>query len=216
MTPVFFMSDGYLANSSEPWKLPKLSDLPKIQVLHPTKSEGPFLPFLRNEETLARPWAVPGTPGLEHRIGGIEKADKTGAVSYDPANHHRMTELRQEKIKRIAEDIPLAEVFGEKKGKVLVLGWGGTFGAIHAAVAELQKEGKSVSACHLNYINPFPRNLGEILKSFSTVLVPELNMGNLLFLVRAKFEGLHAVGYNKVYGQPFKIREIKEKVMEQL
>ncbi|OIO39277.1 MAG: 2-oxoglutarate ferredoxin oxidoreductase subunit alpha [Candidatus Omnitrophica bacterium CG1_02_46_14] len=226
MTPVYFMSDGYLANGSEPWKLPKISELPKIQVVHPKMGTAPFLPYLRNEQTLARPWAVPGTPGLEHRIGGLEKADKTGTVTYDPANHHRMTELRQEKIRRIAQDIPLAEVFGKKSGKVLVLGWGGTFGAIHAAVAELQQEGKPVSACHLNYINPFPRNLGQILKGFSTILVPELNMGQLLFLVRAQFsakadpsfggEGIHAVGYNKVSGQPFKIREIKAKVLEQL
>lgn len=222
MTPVFFMSDGYLANGSEPWRLPKISELPQIKIEHPKKGEGPFLPYARNEQTLARPWAVLGTPGLEHRIGGLEKADQTGAVSYDPANHHRMTQLRQEKIRRIAGDIPPAEVFGEKKGKVLVLGWGGTFGAIHAAVAECQHEGKPVSACHLNYLNPFPQNLGEILKNFSIILVPELNMGNLIFMIRSQFSAgadpsfggaeIHAVGYNKVSGQPFKIREIKEKI----
>ncbi len=212
MVPVFFMSDGYLANGSEPWRLPKISELPQIKIEHPKTSEGPFLPFTRNEQTLARPWAIPGTPGLEHRIGGIEKADRTGGVSYDPANHHRMTELRQEKIRRMANDIPAAEVIGEKKGKVLVLGWGGTYGSIHAAVTELQNEGKSVSACHLNYLNPFPKNLGEILKNFNTILVPELNMGNLIFMIRAQFEGVHAVGYNRVTGQPFKIREIKEKI----
>ena len=153
-----------------------------------------------------------GTPGLEHRIGGIEKADKTGNVSYDPDNHHRMTELRRDKIRRIADSIPPAEVFGEKNGKVLVLGWGGTYGTIHAAVLELSLAGKKVSACHLNYLNPFPRNLGEVLKSFETILVPELNMGNLIFMIRAEFEGIRAVGLNKVYGQPFKIREIKEKI----
>ena len=216
MAPVYFLSDGYLANGSEPWRLPKISELPEIKIEHPQKSDGPFLPFIRNEQTLARPWAVPGTPGLEHRIGGIEKADRTGSVSYDPANHHRMTQLRQEKIQRIANDIPPVQVFGEKKGKVLVLGWGGTYGAIHAAVAELQGEGKSVSACHLNYLNPFPKNLGEVLKNFSTILIPELNMGNLIFMIRAQFEGTHAVGYNKVSGQPFKIREIKEKTLELL
>ncbi len=212
MTPVFFMSDGYLANGSEPWKLPDIEKLPKIKIDHPKTSEGPFLPFTRDPQTLARPWAVPGTPGLEHRIGGIEKADRTGNVSYDPENHHKMTELRLEKIKRIANDIPPAEVLGEKNGKVLVLGWGGTYGSIHAAVAEIQKEGKKVSACHLHYLNPFPKNLGEILKSFETILIPELNMGNLLFLIRAEFEGIHTLGYNRVTGQPFKIREIKQQI----
>ena len=215
MCPVFFLSDGYLANGAEPWKLPEIDKLPKITIEHPTKNNnegGPFLPFLRNEKTLARPWAVPGTPGLENRIGGIEKADRTGNVSYDPSNHHRMTELRRDKIRRIADDIPLLEVTGEKKGKLLVLGWGGTYGSIHAAVTESRSQGKKVSSCHLNYLNPFPKNLGEILKNFETILVPELNMGNLLFMIRAQFEGVHAVGLNKVQGQPFKIREIKEKI----
>ena len=216
MTPVFFLSDGYIANGSEPWQLPKISEIKKIKIQHPSSGNTPFLPFVRDAKTLARPWAVPGTPGLEHRIGGIEKADKTGGVSYDPDNHHLMTELRAEKIKRIANDIPPVEIFGQKKGKVLVLGWGGTFGAIHAAVAEVQEEGKSVSACHLNYINPFPSNLGEILKNFETVLIPELNMGNLIFMIRAQFEGVHAVGYNRVTGQPFKIKEIKDKIKELL
>ncbi len=215
MCPVFFLSDGYIANGAEPWKLPDVAKLPKIVIEHPTKNNnegGQFMPFLRNEKTLARPWAVPGTPGLEHRIGGIEKADRTGSVSYDPANHHRMTELRRDKIRGIANDIPLAEVFGEKKGKLLVLGWGGTYGPIRAAVAELQGAGKKVSHCHLNYINPFPKNLGEILKSFETILIPELNMGNLIFLIRGEFEGLRTVGYNRVTGQPFKIKEIKDKI----
>jgi 2-oxoglutarate ferredoxin oxidoreductase subunit alpha len=216
MTPVFFMSDGYIANGAEPWKLPDVEKLPKIKIEHPTTSQGPFLPFVRDEKTLARPWALPGTPGLEHRIGGIEKADRTGNVSYDPENHHKMTVLRHEKIKRIADTIPPAEVFGEKKGEILALGWGGTFGVIHAAVDELQKEGKKVSACHLHYLNPFPKNLGEILRSFETILVPEINMGNLLFLIRAAFEGIHAVGYNRVTGQPFKIKEIKQKISELL
>ena len=212
MTPVFYLSDGYLASSAEPWRLPDINRLPKIAIAHPPSGEGPFLPFVRDEKTLARPWAVPGTPGLEHRIGGIEKADKTGGVSYDPENHHKMTLLRREKIKRIAQDIPPAEVLGEKKGKLLILGWGGTYGTIQTAVSELQAEGKKVSFCHLNYLNPFPGNLGEILRSFETILIPELNMGNLLFLIRAEFEGVHAVGYNRVTGQPFKIREIREKI----
>ncbi len=216
MCPVFFLSDGYLANGSEPWKLPEISKLPKIQVTHPQTSDEAFLPYVRDEKTLARGWAVPGTKGLEHRIGGIEKADRTGNVSYDPLNHHRMTELRREKIARIADDIPPAEVFGPQKGKLLVLGWGGTYGSLRAAVSELQKEGKQVSQCHLHHLNPFPKNLGEILKNFGTILIPELNMGNLLFLIRAEFEGVHAVGYNRVTGQPFKIREIRQKIEELL
>ncbi|MGH7198635.1 MAG: 2-oxoacid:acceptor oxidoreductase subunit alpha [Candidatus Omnitrophota bacterium] len=216
MTPVFFLSDGYIANGSEPWKLPEISKLPRIVVEHPQTSEGPFQPYVRDEKTLARAWAVPGTKGLEHRIGGIEKADLTGNVSYDPENHHKMTLLRREKIKRIADDIPPAQVFGEKKGKLLVLGWGGTFGTLHAAVLELQKEGKKVSQCHLYHLNPFPKNLGEVLKNFETILVPELNMGNLLFLIRAEFEGVRAVGYNRVTGQPFKISEIRRKIEELL
>ncbi len=212
MTPVFFLSDGYIANSSEPWKLPEISSLKKIEISHPKKWDGPFQPFVRDEKTLARPWAVPGTPGLEHRIGGIEKADKSGAVSYDPSNHHKMTELRRQKIRGIANDIPPADIFGDKKGKVLVLGWGGTYGALRAAVTELRAKGKKVSHCHLRYINPFPLNLGEIINGFETVLVPELNMGNLIVLVRNEFEGKHFVGYNKVSGQPFKIKEISQKI----
>lgn len=212
MCPVFFLSDGYIANGSEPWKLPEVEKLPKINVTQVTQTDGPFLPFVRDEKTLARPWAVPGTPGLEHRIGGIEKADRTGNVSYDPDNHHKMTMLRREKIKRITQDIPDVEVMGDKKGKLLVLGWGGTYGSITAAVMELQKQGKKVSACHLHYLNPFPKNLGEVLKNFETILVPELNTGQLLLLLRGEYEGLHAVGLNKIKGQPFMIREIKEKI----
>lgn len=212
MCPVFFLSDGYIANGAEPWKLPEIDKLPKIVINHPSKLDTPFLPFVRDDKTLARPWAVPGTPGLEHRIGGIEKADRTGGVSYDPENHHKMTMLRLEKIRRIANDIPEAEVFGEKNGKLLVLGWGGTYGSIHAAVDEVRKTGKKVSACHVHHLNPFPRNLGQILKSFSTILVPELNTGNLIFLIRAEFEGIHAVPYNRVTGQPFKIRELMSQI----
>ncbi len=216
MTPVFFLSDGYIANGAEPWKLPKIEDLKPILIQHPKASDGPFLPYARDEKTLARPWAIPGTTGLEHRIGGIEKADRTGGVSYDPENHHKMTLLRREKIQAIADSLPPLEIFGEKKGKVLVVGWGGTFGTIHAAVDALQKEGKKVSVIHLNYINPFQKNLGEILSQFQTILVPEINTGQLIFLLRGKFEGIHAVGYNRVTGQPFKIREIRQKIEELL
>ncbi len=215
MTPVFFLSDGYIANGSEPWKLPEMSELKKIEIKHataPNAEGGVFMPYVRDEKTLARPWAVPGTAGLEHRIGGIEKADKTGTISYDPSNHQRMTELRRDKVAGIANDIPLAEVFGEKKGKLLVLGWGGPFGTLRAAVEELRGQGKKVSHCHLRYINPFPKNLGEILKGFETVLIPEINTGQLIFLIRSQFEGVKTLGYNRVTGQPFKIREIKQQI----
>ena len=216
MTPVIFLSDAYLAHGAEPWRLPKIDRLPKIKITHPQASDGPFLPYVRDEKTLARPWAIPGTKGLEHRIGGIEKADQTGNVSYDPENHQKMTLLRREKIKRISNDIPLASVVGEKKGKILVLGWGSSFGPLYAVVTQLQKEGKPVSSCHLRYLNPFPRNLGEIIQSFETIFIPENNMGQLLLLIRGEFEGVHAVGFHKVKGQPFKIREIEEKIKELL
>ncbi|HYV85522.1 MAG TPA: 2-oxoacid:acceptor oxidoreductase subunit alpha [Patescibacteria group bacterium] len=206
MTPVFFLSDGYLANGSEPWRVPKVSDLPKIDVQFRTDPEG-FQPYSRDPKTLARPWAVPGTPGLEHRIGGLEKEDVTGNVSYDPLNHDRMVRLRAEKIARIADDIPLIEVMGKESGRVLVVGWGGTFGAIASAVELLQKKGSPVSAIHLRYLSPFQRNLGEILKRFDKVLVPELNLGQLRTLLRARYL-VDAVGLNKIQGRPFKVAEI--------
>src|SRR5262249_10142883 len=153
---------GYLANGSEPWKIPKASDLPKIEVIFRTDPNG-FFPYLRDEKTLARPWAIPGTPGLEHRIGGLEKQNITGNVSYDPDNHERMVHLRAEKVARIANEIPDLEVFGEREGEVLVVGWGGTYGAITAAVEELQSRKLPVSSIHLRYLNPFPKNLSDIL-----------------------------------------------------
>ncbi|MCG3176724.1 MAG: 2-oxoglutarate oxidoreductase subunit KorA [Candidatus Omnitrophica bacterium] len=211
MTPVFFLSDGYVANGAEPWRLPEIDKLSAIDIRHPGKTDGPFLPYLR-DENLARPWAIPGTPGLEHRIGGIEKADRTGAVSYDPANHHRMTELRRDKVRGIAKDLPPVEVFGPAKGKLLVISWGGTYGAVRGAVQELREEGKDVSHSHLHYIHPFPANLGSLIKGFKTVLVPEINTGQLITLLRSEYEGIRAVGYNRVTGQPFKIREIKQQI----
>jgi 2-oxoglutarate ferredoxin oxidoreductase subunit alpha len=206
MTPVFFLSDGYLANGSEPWRVPKVSDLPKIDVHFRTDPEG-FQPYSRDPRTLARPWAIPGTPGLEHRIGGLEKEDVTGNVSYDPLNHDRMVRLRAEKIARIADDIPPVEVLGRESGRVLVVGWGGTYGAIASAVEGLQKKGEAVSAIHLRYLSPFPKNLGEVLKRFDRVLVPELNLGQLRMLLRARFL-VDAVGLNKIQGRPFKVAEI--------
>ena len=216
MTPVIFLSEGNIASASEPWKLPDLDKLPKINVIHPKASKEAFLPYARNPETLARPWAVPGTAGLEHRIGGLSKADLTGNVSYDPDNNQKMINYRAEKIKGIANDIPEAEVVGPKAGKLLVLGWGGSYGAIYQALNNLEAEKIKFSHVHLNYLNPFPKNLGKVLNQFETVLIPELNMGQLLFLIRAQFPGVNAVGLNKVQGQPFKVNEIIEKVRELL
>jgi 2-oxoglutarate/2-oxoacid ferredoxin oxidoreductase subunit alpha len=177
--------------------------------------DGDFWPYLRDERTLARPWAVPGTPGLEHRIGGIEKQHLTGNVNYDPENHHFMVKMRQEKVDRAVQDIPPVEVFGEKRGRVLVLGWGSTYGSITSAVEKLQREGHAVSSAHLRYLNPFPANLGEVLAGFERVIVPEMNLGQLCTMVRAKYL-VDAVPFSKVKGRPFQIREIVRKVEEYL
>jgi 2-oxoglutarate ferredoxin oxidoreductase subunit alpha len=214
MSPVFYLSDGYLANGAEPWAVPELDALPKIDVTFATDPAN-FMPYSRDPETLARPYALPGTPGLEHRIGGIEKQHITGNVNYDPENHHLMVKLRQEKIDRAVNEIPLLEVMGEKSGKVLVLGWGSTFGSISSAVEKMQREGKSVSAAHLRYLNPFPRNLGEVIAGFETVIVPEMNLGQLCTMIRAKYL-VDAVPFSKVKGRPFQIREIVRKVEEYL
>ncbi|HKO98956.1 MAG TPA: 2-oxoacid:acceptor oxidoreductase subunit alpha [Pyrinomonadaceae bacterium] len=214
MTPVFYLSDGYLANGAEPWALPEIDQLQKIEVKF-ANDPANFMPYSRDPETLARPYAIPGTPGLEHRIGGIEKQHITGNVNYDPENHHLMVKLRQEKIDRAANDVPLVEVFGEKTGKVLVLGWGSTYGSISTAVEKLQGEGKSVSSAHLKYLNPFPKNLGEVLAGFETVIIPEMNLGQLCTMIRAKYL-VDAIPFSKVKGRPFQIREIVRKVEEYL
>jgi 2-oxoglutarate ferredoxin oxidoreductase subunit alpha len=215
MTPVLYLSDGYLANGSEPWRIPKIEDLPKIDVKFRTEVEG-FFPYLRDPETLARPWAIPGTPGLEHRIGGLEKQDITGNVSYDPENHDHMVRLRAEKIARIANDIPEVEVLGEKEGEILVVGWGGTYGAITAAVKECRtKRNLPVSSIHLRYLNPFPKNLADVLGRFEKVLIPELNLGQLALLIRGKFL-IPARSFTKVKGKPFKISEIIDQIEETL
>ena len=214
MSPVFYLSDGYLANGAEPWAIPPIDSLPKIE-LHFATDPANFMPYARDEVTLARPFALPGTPGLEHRIGGIEKQHITGNVNYDPENHHLMVKLRQEKIDRAVNDVPLVEVMGETTGKVLVLGWGSTYGSISSAVEKMQREGKSVSAAHLRYLNPFPRNLGEVLAGFETVIVPEMNLGQLCTMIRARYL-VDAVPFSKVKGRPFQIREIVRKVEEYL
>jgi len=214
MSPVFYLSDGYLANGAEPWEIPDINSLPKIDVSFATDPTT-FMPYARDEETLARPYAIPGTPGLEHRIGGIEKQHITGNVNYDPENHHLMVKLRQEKVDRATNDVPLVEVMGEQTGKVLVLGWGSTFGSISSAVEKMQREGKSVSSAHLRHLNPFPKNLGEVLRGFETVIIPEMNLGQLCTMIRAKYL-VDAVPFSKVKGRPFQIREIVRKVEEYL
>ncbi|MDX6709448.1 MAG: 2-oxoglutarate/2-oxoacid ferredoxin oxidoreductase subunit alpha [Blastocatellia bacterium] len=214
MTPVFYLSDGYLANGAEPWKVPEISELPEIKINFATEPSN-FMPYGRDPETLARPYAIPGTPGLEHRIGGIEKQHLTGNVNYDPENHHFMVKLRQEKVDRVANDIPNIEIFGESTGKVLVLGWGSTYGSITSAVEKMQREGKSVASAHLRYLNPFPKNLGEVLAGFDTVIIPEMNLGQLCTMIRARYL-VDAIAFSKVKGRPFQIREIVSKVEEYL
>ncbi len=212
MVPVFCMTDGYLGNGSEPWLIPDFDSLPDISTKFRTEAQG-FLPYQRNEATLARPWAIPGTPGLEHRIGGLEKQNITGNVNYEPLNHELMVKLRAEKIERIANDIPLAKVEGKPEGDLLVVGWGGTYGAIKSAVMREQQKGKSVSQLHLRHLNPFPKNLGEVLYKFKNILVPELNLGQLIKVLRSKYL-VPAVGLNKIQGLPFKSIEIETKIDE--
>ena len=215
MTPVLLLSDNHIANGSEPWKLPDVSDLPDISVSFATTSagNGHFLPYLRDPETFARPWAIPGTPGLEHRLGGLEKEEVTGNISYDPANHQLMTDVRAWKIASIANDIPPVEVDGDDDAEVLVLGWGSTYGAIKAALRRVRRRGVSVAAAHLRHVSPFPANLGEVLRAYPKVLVPELNTGHLLRLIRAEYL-VDAVGLNKVAGTPFQVTEIDDKIVE--
>ena len=210
MTPVICLTDGYLGNGSEPWMIPKASELPPIPVKFEKDPTG-FQPYARDEKTPARPWAIPGTPGLEHRIGGLEKQDITGNISYDPDNHDHMVKLRAAKIERIVDDIPLQEVEGDQEGKLLVVGWGGTYGSIRSAVSAARARGLSVSHAHLRYLNPFPRNLGEILYRFEHILVPEINNGQLIKLLRAKYL-VKAVPFNMIKGLPLRAEEIEEAI----
>ncbi|HUG29415.1 MAG TPA: 2-oxoacid:acceptor oxidoreductase subunit alpha [Candidatus Limnocylindria bacterium] len=207
MTPVVYLSDAFLASGAEPWQIPDVADMPSIAVPNRTEREG-FYPYLRDETTLARPWAVPGTPGLEHRIGGLEKADILGNVSYDPDNHHRMQLLRQAKIAGIAADIPPLEVHGPAEGDLLVLGWGSTYGAIRSAVERLQGRGASIAHAQMRYLNPMPANTEDVLRAYRKVLIPEVNLGQLLMLIRARFL-VDAIGYNRVRGKPFRIAELE-------
>jgi 2-oxoglutarate ferredoxin oxidoreductase subunit alpha len=223
-TPVMFLSDGYLANGSEPWQLPALADLPDLTVEFATELNSPdgteFWPYLRDPETLARPWAVPGTPGLEHRVGGLEKADGTGAISYDTDNHDRMVRLRQAKIDGIANDIePLAvddpSASSGDGADLLVLGWGSTYGPVAAACRRVRNNGGKVAHAHLRHLNPMPANTADVLRSYRRVLVPEMNLGQLLLLIRGRYL-VDAVGFNQVRGLPFKAAELEAAIQEEL
>jgi len=218
MTPVLLLSDNQIANGSEPWKLPDVSSLEPISVefaKHANGPDGTFLPYMRNIDTFARPWAIPGTPGLEHRIGGLEKEAITGNVSYEPANHQLMTDTRAWKVANIANDIPPVEVFGDTDADILVLGWGSTYGSIRAAARRVRLGGKKVATAHLRYLNPLPTNLGEVLNSYKQILIPELNTGQLRRVIRAEFL-LDVKGLNKVAGEPFKIAEIEARILEMM
>ncbi len=215
MTPVMLLTDGYLANGSEPWNIPDMDALEPIDVkfANEPNADGDFLPYLRDEKTLARPWAIPGTPKLEHRVGGIETAENTGHVSYDPENHHKMTMLRQEKVNRIQDDMPPSKVYGDNSGDLLLLSWGGTYGACRSATETMQEDGMKVSHVHIRWISPLPKDLGEILIHFKNVLIPEINLGQLLRLIRSEYL-VDAKGLNLVKGKPIGAATIVEKVKE--
>jgi 2-oxoglutarate/2-oxoacid ferredoxin oxidoreductase subunit alpha len=214
MTPVMLLTDGYIGNGSEPWRIPDASTLPKLEIKHPSASDNgdAFMPYERDER-LARPWAIPGTPGLEHRIGGLEKQDVTGNVSYDPANHEHMIHTRAQKVANVAKDLPPQKLDGAGSGDVLVLSWGGTYGACATAVHTMQACGHKVTHCHLRYLNPLPNDLGEILTRFKKVLIPELNLGQLRTIIRDKYL-IDAIGLNKVQGKPFSVAEVETKIEE--
>jgi 2-oxoglutarate/2-oxoacid ferredoxin oxidoreductase subunit alpha len=211
---VIVLSDGYLANGAEPWRIPKIEDIPAFPAKFATDPQG-FLPYKRDPQTLARPWALPGTPGLEHRIGGLEKQDVTGNVNYEPLNHEKMVRIRAAKVAGIAQDIPNVLPEGDPEGDLLVVSWGSTAGSITAAVKSARAEGRRIGHLHLRYLNPLPSNVGEILKRYKKILVPELNMGQLLWVLRAKFL-VDAVGLNKIQGRPFKQAELEQKFDEML
>ena len=212
MVPVIVLSDGYLANGAEPWKIPDVSELPEIPVHFETNTEN-FHPYRRDPNTLARPWAIPGTPGLEHRVGGIEKQDVTGNINYDPLNHERMVRLRAAKVEAVADDIPDVVPAGDQSGDLLIVAWGSTHGPITAALKTAREKGQSVGHVHLRHLNPLPKNLGDVLKRYKHILVPEMNMGQLLMILRAKYL-VDAQGYNKIQGKPFKQSEIEQKIDE--
>jgi len=218
MVPVILLSDGYLANGAEPWRIPDAADIPAFPVhfaTEPNSPNGGYLPYKRDPQTLARPWAVPGTPGLEHRIGGLEKQDVSGNINYEPLNHEKMVRIRAAKVEAIAQDIPDIEPTGDPEGDLLIVAWGSTHGAITAAVKAQRAEGRRIGHVHLRHLNPLPSNLGDVIKRYKKVLVPELNMGQLLWVLRAKYL-VDAVGLNKIQGRPFKQVELEQKIEEML
>ncbi len=214
MVPVIILSDGYLANGAEPWRIPNVDEIPSFKVKFATNPEG-FQPYKRDPDTLARPWAIPGTPGLEHRIGGLEKQDVTGNINYEPLNHENMVRIRAAKVEAIVQDIPNLLPNGDPEGDLLIVSWGSTFGAITQAVNGQRAKGRKIGHLHLRYLNPLPANVGDILKRYKKVLVPELNMGQLLWVLRAKYL-VNAVGLNKIQGRPFKQAELDQKIEEML
>jgi len=214
MVPVIILSDGYLANGAEPWRIPTSEEIPPIPVKFETNPEG-FFPYKRDPQTLARPWAIPGTPGLEHRIGGIEKQETTGNINYEPLNHEKMVRIRAAKVDAIRQDIPNATPTGDPDGDLLLVSWGSTFGSVAQAVKEQREKGRKIAHLHLRHLNPLPGNLGDVLKRYKKVLVPELNMGQLLWMLRAKYL-VDAVGLNKIQGRPFKQSELEQKIEEML
>ncbi|HTP69123.1 MAG TPA: 2-oxoacid:acceptor oxidoreductase subunit alpha [Dongiaceae bacterium] len=214
MVPVIILSDGYLANGAEPWRIPSVDEIPGIPV-HFASDPNDFQPYKRNPDTLARPWAIPGTPGLEHRIGGLEKQDVTGNVNYEPLNHEKMVRIRAAKVEAIAQDVPNVLPAGDPEGDLLIVSWGSTSGSITQSVKAQRARGRKIGHLHLRYLNPLPGNVGEILKRYKKVLVPELNMGQLLWVLRAKYL-VNAVGLNKIQGRPFKQNELDQKIDEML
>jgi 2-oxoglutarate ferredoxin oxidoreductase subunit alpha len=214
MVPVIILSDGYLANGAEPWLIPDESAIPPILNRLTTDPEG-FTPYKRDPETLARPWAIPGNPGLEHRIGGLEKQDGTGNINYEPLNHENMVHIRAAKVAAVAQDIPNLPPVGDQEGELLIVAWGSTYGAITAAVNAQRAKGHTIGHLHLRHLNPLPSNVGDILKRYKKVLVPELNMGQLSWILRAKFL-VDAIGLNKIQGRPFKQSELEQKIEELL
>ncbi|HET6440582.1 MAG TPA: 2-oxoglutarate ferredoxin oxidoreductase subunit alpha, partial [Anaeromyxobacter sp.] len=212
MTPVILLTDGYLANGSEPFRIPEASELPRVEPRYASapNREGQYMPYLRDEK-LVRPWAVPGTPGLEHRIGGLEKDSLSGMVSYDGGNHEHMIRIRAQKVRNVVEDVPDVEVDGPAKGDLLLVSWGGTYGSVRTAGEALRAEGRAVSHVHLRWLNPLPRNLGEVLGRFPKVLVPEVNDGQLAFYLRGKYPGVDPLSHNRINGKPLRVSEIVEK-----
>ena len=215
MTPVILLTDGYLANGAEPFLIPDPATLPKLDVKYQTELnyQGQYMPYLRDEK-LIRPWAIPGTPGLEHRVGGLEKDSLSGMVSYDGSNHEQMVKTRAKKIANVVEDVPDAEPFGKSSGELLLVSWGGTFGAVRGAAQSLRDQGKDVSHVHLRWLNPLPKNLGALLRGFKKVLVPEVNNGQLALYLRAMYPGVDPLQFTRINGKPIKISELAARAAE--